>query len=69
MFPDLFNLGPLGIKTYGLFNIYPESRWYKTKGDDIGWYKSVRPFQTKTFNAWADLVKEIKLAIIKDFNL
>ena len=33
----LMNLaGAMGAKTYGLFNVFPESRWYKTTGDDIG---------------------------------
>jgi ADP-heptose:LPS heptosyltransferase len=61
--------GALGIKTYGLFNVFTESRWYKTTGEDLGWYKSVKPFQAKTFNDWTNLIKEVKFAIQKDFNL
>ena len=61
--------GALGIKTYGIFNVYPEGRWYKTEGKDVGWYKSVRPFKAKTFNDWNNVVKDIQKAIIEDFNL
>lgn len=59
--------GALGVKTYGMFNVYTESRWYKTDGEDIGWYKSVKPFKAKTFNDWEGVVKEIKEEIIKEF--
>ena len=61
--------GALGIKTYGIFNVYTESRWYKTEGEDIGWYKSVRPFRAKTFNDWDNVISDIKEALIKDFGL
>ncbi len=61
--------GALGVKTYGLFNVFTESRWYKTTGDDIGWYKSVKPFQAKTFNDWTNLIKDVKSSIEKDFDL
>ena len=61
--------GALGIKAYGLFNIYPEARWYDTTGENLGWYKSVRPFKVKTFNAWKDLMQDVIDAIKQDFNL
>ena len=61
--------GALGLKTYGLFNKYTESRWYKTDGNDIGWYKSVRPFHAKTHNDWDNLMKEVKSAITEDFGI
>ena len=44
--------GALGIKTFGLFNRIVEWRWFKVEGDDIGWYKSIKPFQTPTSGAW-----------------
>lgn len=61
--------GALGKKTFALFNIYPESRWYKTEGNDIGWYKSVKPFRVKTFNDWETLLLDVKSQIEKDYNL
>lgn len=44
--------GALGVKTFGLFNKITEWRWYKVDGEDIGWYKSIKPFQAPTSKAW-----------------
>ena len=44
--------GALGIKTFGLFNTIVEWRWFKTQGNDIAWYKSIKPFQCPTSKAW-----------------
>ena len=44
--------GALGIKTFGIFNTISEWRWFKTDGDDIVWYKSIRPFTCPTSDAW-----------------
>lgn len=51
--------GALGVKTYGLFNRIVEWRWFKTNGEDVGWYKSVKPFQAPTNGAWEIPVKQI----------
>ena len=51
--------GALGIKTFGLFNRIVEWRWFKTEGDDIGWYKSIKPFQAPTAGAWDIPVKQV----------
>ena len=57
----IMNLGgALGLKTFVLFNKYTEARWYKTEGEDVGWYKSVKPFHAKTFNDWDNLIIEVK---------
>lgn len=40
--------GALGIKTFGLFNRIVEWRWFKVEGEDIAWYKSIKPFQCPT---------------------
>lgn len=61
--------GALAVKTYGLFNIYPESRWYKTTGEDVGWYKSVKPFKVDTYNNWGDLMIRVQKQIKKDFRV
>jgi len=61
--------GALGVKTYALFNVISESRWYKTEGKDIGWYKSVKPFRAKTFNDWDNLISEVAEQIKEDYNL
>ena len=44
--------GALGVKTFGLFNTIVEWRWFKTEGEDIAWYKSIKPFQCPTSKAW-----------------
>ena len=44
--------GALGKKTFGLFNTITEWRWFKVDGDDIAWYKSIKPFQCPTSKAW-----------------
>lgn len=59
--------GALGIKTFGLFNVFSESRWYKTEGEDIGWYKSVKPFVAKDFNDWKPVIDSIKECVEKEF--
>ena len=51
--------GALGVKTFGLFNKIVEWRWFKTEGDDIAWYKSIKPFQTPTSGAWEIPVKAV----------
>ena len=52
--------GALGIKTFGIFNVFSECRWYKTEGEDIGWYKSVEPFRAKNYNEWSSLIQDIQ---------
>lgn len=44
--------GALGKKTFGLFNSITEWRWFKTTGDDIAWYKSIKPFQCVEDEVW-----------------
>lgn len=51
--------GALGVKTIGLFNRFPETRWFKTEGEDVGWYKSVKPYKAQKFNGWANLIKQV----------
>ena len=56
----LLNLaGALGKKTYALMNAYSEYRWYKLYGDDIGWYKSVKPFVAREMNGWEKVFNEV----------
>ena len=51
--------GALGIKTFALFNTITEWRWFKTTGNDIAWYKSIKPFQCPTSKAWDVPVKQV----------
>ena len=51
--------GALGVKTFGLFNTITEWRWFKTTGNDIAWYKSIRPFQCPTSKDWGTPMKQV----------
>ena len=51
--------GALGIKTFGIFNRVTEWRWFKTDGDDIAWYKSIKPFQCPTSDDWDKPIAQI----------
>ena len=51
--------GALGLKTFGIFNRVTEWRWFKTEGEDIAWYKSIKPYQCPTSDAWEIPVKQI----------
>lgn len=51
--------GALGVKTFGIFNTVTEWRWFKTYGDDIAWYKSIKPFQCPTSDDWETPINNI----------
>lgn len=51
--------GSLGVKTLGLFTKYPNFRWFKLSGNDVGWYKSVRPVQIEDFDCSSALVSNL----------
>lgn len=51
--------GSLGVKTLGLFTKYPNFRWFKLYGNDVGWYKSVRPVQMEDFDCNSALVSNL----------
>lgn len=50
--------GALGTETIGLFNKYPNFRWYKLSGNDVGYYKSVTPLQVEQENSWAKVISQ-----------
>lgn len=49
--------GALGIKTFALFNEYPEFRWFDLS-KDVGWF-NMKPFQCKEFDKWEEPISEI----------
>lgn len=51
--------GALGVKTYGLFNRLYDHRWFDLSGQDVVWYKSVKPFCATTFNGWDELMQTV----------
>ncbi len=56
--------GAIGIKTFGIFNYVNDARWFDLTGNDVVWYKSVKPFVCKDMDDWQSAllpaVNEIK---------
>ena len=59
----------MGKKTFGIFNVYPDFRWFTLDGYDTGWDSSIKAFQAKKYNGWEELfalvIDEIKNEISK----
>ena len=51
--------GALGVRTFGLFNRYADYRWYKLDGEDVGWYKSVKPYKAINMDNWENVVLKV----------
>ena len=51
--------GALGVKTVALFNKQTNYRWFKLNGEDVGWYKSVKPLQAKKQNDFTQLALDL----------
>lgn len=51
--------GALGVKTLGLFTKYPNFRWFKLTGDNVGWYNSVQPINIDEFDCNSALVSKL----------
>lgn len=51
--------GALGVKTIGLYNRFHDYRWFKLEGEDVGWYKSVKPYKCEKFNGWHELLEKV----------
>ena len=58
--------GALGVKTYGLFNKFTNYRWYKTTGENTGWYDSVIPIQADESNCWRDVFAQLIKIMLKN---
>ena len=52
--------GALGKETFGLFNKYPNYRWFDLTGEDVKWYNSVKPFQCKEEDSWDEVFSEVE---------
>lgn len=57
--------GAIGVRTIGLFNKYPNYRWFDLTGEDVVWYKSVKPLQCTVENNWVELVDKVEEIIIQ----
>ncbi len=57
---NILNLaGILDKKTYGLFNWRAEFRWFDLTGEDVIWYKSVKPFVNEKMNDWSSSINKV----------
>lgn len=57
----LLNLaGALGVKTLGLFNKYPNYRWFDLSGENVVWYESVKPLQCQVEDDWESLFNQVE---------
>ena len=56
--------GAMGKKTFAIFNWYYEFRWFDLTGEDVCWFKSVKPFVNTEMDNWKTsitrVVEEIK---------
>lgn len=51
--------GAMGKLTLGIFNKYPNYRWFNLTGDNVIWYDSVIPFQCEEENNWNFVMEKI----------
>ncbi len=57
--------GALGIKTFCIFNIVSEYRWFDLSGEDVKWYSTVKPYCLKKQNEWKPVISKIESDIKK----
>lgn len=55
--------GAMGKLTLGVFNKYPNYRWFDLTGDNVKWYESVNPFQCEEEDNWEPVMKEVEESI------
>lgn len=51
--------GALGKKTFCLFNMIPEFRWFDLKENDVKWYSFVKPYQCKKQSEWKPVIEKM----------
>jgi len=59
--------GALGKRTYGIFNKYPNYRWFDLSGENVVWYNSVKPFCCKEENDWNSALKMAEAELKREF--
>lgn len=60
--------GALGVKTIGLFNKDTNYRWFKTAGENVCWYNSVKPLQAAAQNDWKPVLKQLEGYVFSSIN-
>ena len=56
--------GALGVKTIGLFNKDTNYRWFKTDGENVGWYSSILPLQAQKQDDWKQLINQQLISLL-----
>ena len=56
--------GALGKDTIALFNKETNYRWFKTQGNNVGWYEKVTPLQNSKQNDWDLVLNTLKNTVI-----
>lgn len=51
--------GAMGKKTFCLFGALPEFRWFDLSGEDIKWYKSVKPYKCARWGEWKPIINKV----------
>lgn len=51
--------GAMGKKTFCLFNMIPEFRWFDLKGNNVKWYSLVKPYQCKKQSEWKPVIDKM----------
>ncbi len=51
--------GSLGVKTIALFNKETNYRWFKTTGENVGWYNCVKPLQVDYEDNWNSVFSQL----------
>ena len=51
--------GAMGKKTFCLFGFLPEFRWFDLSGEDVKWYKTVKPYQCEHWGAWEPVIEKV----------
>lgn len=55
--------GALGKKTYGLFNLHNQFRWFDLSGENTIWLTSVKPFVNEEMCVWNKSIEKIVTSI------
>lgn len=60
--------GALGGDAIALFNKEINYRWFKTTGENVGWYKSIKPLQAEFQDNWDNIFAILKEEVLNKLN-
>lgn len=59
--------GAMGKRTYGIFNKYPNYRWFDLSRENVVWYDSVKPFSCENENDWRSAISKAQVSLKEEF--